>query len=76
VSHWYNRAGEAVFEVPKAVRWRHPQRRRWLTPARWASTPASPPFWACLDKPQLTDWKLEQVSLACFNCPPTGGEPL
>lgn len=73
MSHWYNRAGEAVFEVPKV---KGGMRKTTLADARKMGLyPSVTTVLGVLDKPQLTDWKLEQVSLACFNCPPTGGEP-
>jgi len=74
VSHWYNRAGEAVFEVPKAKG--GGTRKTTIADARKMGLyPSVTTVLGILDKPQLMDWKLEQVSLACYNCPPTGDEP-
>ncbi len=74
MSHWYNKAGEAVFEVPKAKG--GGTRKTTIADARKMGLYLSvTTVLGILDKPQLMDWKLEQVSLACYNCPPAGGEP-
>jgi hypothetical protein len=74
VSHWYNKAGEAVFEVPKAKG--GGTRKTTIADARKMGLyPSVTTVLGILDKPQLGDWKLEQMALAAFNSPANGSEP-
>jgi hypothetical protein len=73
VSHWYNKTGEAVFEVPKV---KGGMRKTTIADARKMGLyPSVTTVLGILDKPQLMDWKLEQVALAAFNSPANGSEP-
>ena len=73
MSHWYNRAGEAVFEVPKV---KGGMRKTTIADARKMGLyPSVTTVLGILDKPQLGDWKLEQMALAAFNSPANGSEP-
>jgi hypothetical protein len=73
VSHWYNKAGEAVFEVPKV---KGGMRKTTIADARKMGLyPSVTTVLGILDKPQLGDWKLEQMALAAFNSPANGSEP-
>ncbi len=74
MSHWYNKAGEAVFEVPKAKG--GGTRKTTIADARKMGLyPSVTTVLGILDKPQLGDWKLEQMALAAFNSPANGSEP-
>ncbi len=73
MSHWYNKAGEAVFEVPKV---KGGMRKTTIADARKMGLyPSVTTVLGILDKPQLGDWKLEQMALAAFNSPANGSEP-
>jgi len=74
MSHWYNRHGEAVFEVPKVKGGGF--RKTTIADARKMGLyPSVTTVLGILDKPQLGDWKLEQMALAAFNSPANGSEP-
>lgn len=70
-SHWYNKAGEAVFEVPKASG--GGMRPTTLADARKLGLlPSVTTILGIIDKPQLVDWKVKQAIQACFDNRPTG----
>ena len=71
--HWYDRTGQAVFEVPKAKG--GGMRATTLADARKLGLyPSVTTVLGVLDKPQLTDWKLSQVSNWCHGNPPQDNE--
>ena len=73
MSHWYNKTGEAVFEVPKV---KGGMRKTTIADARKMGLyPSVTTVLGILDKPQLGDWKLEQMALAAFASPANGSEP-
>lgn len=70
-SHWYNKQGEAVFEVPKASG--GGMRPTTLADARKLGLlPSVTTILGIIDKPQLVDWKVKQAIQACFDTRPTG----
>ena len=71
--HWYDRTGAAVFEVPKAKG--GGTRPTTIADARKLGLyPSVTTVLGVLDKPQLTDWKLSQVSNWCHGNPPQDNE--
>ena len=71
--HWYDRDGKAVFEVPKAKG--GGMRATTIADARKLGLyPSVTTVLGVLDKPQLTDWKLAQVSNWCHGNPPQDNE--
>ena len=71
--HWYDRTGAAVFEVPKAKG--GGMRATTIADARKLGLyPSVTTVLGVLDKPQLTDWKLSQVSNWCHGNPPQDAE--
>lgn len=71
--HWYDRTGAAVFEVPKAKG--GGTRPTTIADARKLGLyPSVTTILGVLDKPQLTDWKLEQISNWCHGNPPQDNE--
>lgn len=68
-SHWYDRTGEAVFEVPNKSK---PGKRP--TTLRDARTlqllPSVTTVMSVLAKPQLDDWKHRQITAWCYNHTP------
>ena len=70
-SHWYNKQGEAVFEVPKASG--GGMRPTTLADARKLGLlPSVTTILGIIDKPQLVDWKVKQAISACYDTRPTG----
>lgn len=70
-SHWYNKQGEAVFEVPKASG--GGMRATTLADARKLGLlPSVTTILGIIDKPQLVDWKVKQAISACYDNRPTG----
>lgn len=70
-SHWYNKQGEAVFEVIKASG--VGMRPTTLADARKLGLlPSVTTILGIIDKPQLVDWKVKQAIQACFDNRPTG----
>ena len=71
--HWYDKDGKAVFEVPKAKG--GGMRATTIADARKLGLyPSVTTVLGVLDKPQLTDWKLAQVSNWCHGNPPQDNE--
>ena len=71
--HWYDRDGKAVFEVPKAKG--GGTRPTTIADARKLGLyPSVTTVLGVLDKPQLADWKLNQVSAWCHGNPPQDHE--
>jgi hypothetical protein len=71
--HWYDRDGKAVFEVPKAKG--GGTRPTTIADARKLGLyPSVTTVLGVLDKPQLMDWKLAQVSNWCHGNPPQDNE--
>ena len=70
-SHWYNKQGEACFEVPRASG--GGMRPTTLADARKLGLlPSVTTLLGIIDKPQLVDWKVKQAIQACFDNRPTG----
>ena len=70
-SHWYNKQGEAVFEVPRASG--GGMRPTTIADARKLGLlPSVTTILGVIDKPQLVDWKVKQAIQACFDNRPTG----
>jgi hypothetical protein len=71
--HWYDRDGNAVFEVAKAKG--GGTRPTTIADARKLGLyPSVTTVLGVLDKPQLMDWKLAQVSNWCHGNPPQDNE--
>lgn len=70
-SHWYNKQGEAVFEVPRASG--GGMRPTTIADARKLGLlPSVTTILGVIDKPQLVDWKVKQAIQACYDNRPTG----
>ena len=71
--HWYDRNGNACFEVPKAKG--GGMRATTLADARKLGLyPSVTTIMSVMAKPQLDDWKLQQVAERAFSNPPQDGE--
>ena len=71
--HWYDRTGQAVFEVPKAKG--GGTRPTTIADARKLGLyPSVTTVLSVLAKPQLVDWGLHQVAVHAYSNPPQDGE--
>ena len=71
--HWYDRDGNAVFEVPKAKG--GGTRPTTIADARKLNLyPSVTTVLSVLAKPSLDDWKLQQVAERAYSNPPQDGE--
>jgi hypothetical protein len=71
--HWYDKDGKAVFEVPKAKG--GGMRATTIADARKLGLyPSVTTILSVMAKPQLDDWKLQQVAERAFSNPPQDGE--
>jgi hypothetical protein len=71
--HWYDKDGNACFEVPKAKG--GGTRPTTLADARKLGLyPSVTTVLSVMAKPQLDDWKLQQVAERAYANPPQGGE--
>jgi hypothetical protein len=70
-SHWYDKTGAAVFEVPRASG--GGMRPTTLADARKLGLlPSVTTILGVIDKPQLSDWRVKQAIQACYDNRPTG----
>ena len=71
--HWYDKDGKACFEVPKAKG--GGMRATTLADARKLGLyPSVTTIMGVMSKPQLDDWKLQQVAERAYANPPQAGE--
>ena len=71
--HWYDKDGNACFEVPKAKG--GGMRATTLADARKLGLyPSVTTIMGVMAKPQLDDWKLQQVAERAYSNPPQDGE--
>ena len=71
--HWYDKDGKAVFEVPKAKG--GGTRATTIADARKMGLyPSVTTILSVMAKPQLDDWKLQQVAERAYANPPQDGE--